>query len=278
MKDLNIVFVNYFCKDDILHAIDSVCKDLAESKHQVQITVVDNSNNEDSIGKDLHHRFSNVKYINIQANIGFGAANTVGFKATPARHYFALNRDTVIPENMRVIDRMIEFMDTHQKIGAIGPKLVNMDGSLQYSCYRFDLPSMLIKPFKQIHWDKKYPRLQKYANRQVMKDFAHNETRPVDWVIGAAMMVRSEVLTKVGSFDEKYFMYLEDADWCKRMWERGFPVYYVHDIVIKHKHNRSSAQVPGIIKPLFTNRLARIHLMSWLKYMWTWRKTFKYYA
>ena len=148
---------------------------------------------------------------------------------------------------------------------------MNMDGSLQYSCYRFDLQSIMIKPLKQINWDKKYKWIQKYADRLIMKDFDHNETRPVDWVLGAAMVVRKEVVDQLGWFDERYFMYLEDCDWCRTMWENGWPVYYVHDIVIMHMHARESAKVPGIIKALFKNKLARIHLASWGKYLLKWR-------
>ena len=168
-------------------------------------------------------------------------------------------------------------MDVHPKIGAIGPKLINMDGSLQYSCYRFDLSSILIKPLKQINWDEKYKWIKKHTDKLLMKNFDHNETRPVDWVLGAALLVRKEVIDQIGWFDEKYFMYLEDADWCHRMWEKGWPVYYVHDMLIKHKYARDSAKVPGILKALFKNKLARIHLKSWLKYMWKWRGNHRYY-
>jgi GT2 family glycosyltransferase len=111
-----------------------------------------------------------------------------------------------------------------------------------------------------------------------MKDFDHNETRPVDWVLGAAMLVRKETVDKVGWFDPRYFMYLEDCDWCHSMWEYHWPVYYVHDIVILHRHERQSAKIPGIFKALIKNRTSRTHLISWFKYIWKWRKKHKYYA
>jgi GT2 family glycosyltransferase len=101
MKDLNIVFLNYYMKDDILRAIDSVMKDISGSAFDIHITVVDNSNNQDSIGKDLYQKFPSVTYINLKENTGFGKGNAAGFKATPARYYFALNRDTIIPENIQ---------------------------------------------------------------------------------------------------------------------------------------------------------------------------------
>jgi GT2 family glycosyltransferase len=280
VKDINIVFVNYFTKDDILDAIASVLKDIDHADHfyLVQITVVDNSENKDNIKEDLAVKFPTVKYINCGENVGFGKGNTIGFKATPARYYFALNRDTIIPENSRVIERIIRFMDEHPKIGCIGPKLLNTDGTLQYSCYRFDWQSILIKPLKQINLDKKYKWVKKYSDRLLMKDFDHNSTMPVDWVLGAAMVVRQEVIDQTGSFDERYFMYLEDSDWCRTMWNHGWPVYYVHDIIITHKYTRESAKIPGVIRALIKNKLARVHLKSWLLYLWKWRSNFKYFS
>ncbi len=279
MKDINIVFLNFLMKDDIIRAADSVFKDIIGCPYDVQVTVADNSQNKDKIKEALLEKFGDkVKYIDCGGNIGFGAGNNIGFKATPARYYFAINRDTVVPENTKVVERIIKFMDEHPKIGCIGPKLLNMDGTLQYSCYRFDLPSILIKPLKQINFDKKYAWVKKHADKLEMKDFDHNETRPVDWVLGAAMVVRQEVADKVGWFDERYFMYLEDADWCRRMWEANWPVYYVHDIVIMHVHARASALVPGVFNALFKNKLARIHFLSWLKFIWKWKGNNKYYS
>lgn len=278
MKDVNITLVNYLCKDDIEESLVSLCSDIKNCPYTVQLTVVDNSQNQDGMKEMLSKKFPHVMYVDAGGNIGFGKGNNMGLQSTLARYYFALNRDTLFFENARTIERMIRFMDEHKNIGCIGPKLLNMDGSLQYSCYRFDLPSILIKPFKQINFDKKSTWIKKKTDRLLMADFDHNSTRPVDWVLGAAMMVRKEVVDHIGWFDDQFFMYLEDADWCHRMWESNHPVYYVHDIVIRHRYARESAKVPGILKAFFTNKLARIHFMSWVKYIWKWRGNHKYYA
>ncbi len=277
MKDINIVFLNYLMKDDIIRAVEFLVEDIKDCPYGVQITVADNSENRDTIKDELAAKFRDVKYVDCRGNVGFGKGNTAGFKATPARYYFALNRDTIIPSHSRVVERIVKYMDNHPKIGCIGPKLLNMDGTLQYSCYRFDLPSILIKPLKHIHFDEKYKWVKKHADKLEMKDFEHKQTQPVDWVLGAALVVRQEVVDEIGWFDERYFMYLEDCDWCHQMWEKGWPVYYLHDIEIRHVHARESAKVPGIIKALFKNKLTRIHLYSWLKYMWKWRGNHKYY-
>ena len=277
MIDINIVYVNYKMRADIMAAVESLRADIAESPYRAQITVVDNSGNVDGLKEALGARFPEVKYLDAGGNVGFGRGNNIGFKSAPARYYFALNRDTIIPPRSRAIERLVEFMDAHPKIGCIGPKLVNLDGSLQDTCYRFDWRSIAIKPFKQIQYDKKYHWARKYTDKLLMKDFDHNRTQPVDWVLGAALLVRREVVEDIGWFDERYFMYLEDCDWCRAMWEQGWSVYYVHDIVIQHRYARDSAKVPGILRALFKNKLARVHLASWVKYLLKWRGKFKYY-
>lgn len=276
MKDLTLVFVNYLMTDQLLRALESLEKDLSSCPYNVQVTVVDNSLNQDGVGESIAERFPWVLVIDPGENVGFGKANTIGFQRTPARYYCALNCDTVIKENSNTIARMVQFMDQHPAIGSIGPKLLNSDGTIQYSCYRFDLPSLLIKPLKQLRFDERYTWVRKHTERLLMKDFDHSKTQPVDWVLGAAMMVRKEVTDQIGWFDSRYFMYLEDADWCRRMWEQGWPVYYVHDIVLEHAHARESAKIPGLFRALCKNKLARIHAVSWLKFLWKWRRTFRY--
>jgi GT2 family glycosyltransferase len=279
MKDILIVFLNYNSKDLILRAVDSVLKDLNGSQITAQIVVADNSLNTDGVKEALYDKFNGiVKYVDCGGNVGFGLGCNVGFATDVARYYAALNPDIFIPENSNTIEKIIKFMDEHPKIGIVGPKLLNEDGTLQYSCYRFDIGSILVKPFKQLNLENKYKIIKKFVDRLQMKDFDHNETTPVDWVMGSAMFARKEAIDDVGFFDDRYFMYMEDSDWCRRMWESGWAVYYLHDAVIYHGHARDSAKTPGIFRALLKNRLARIHLVSWIKYLWKWKFNFKYYA
>lgn len=278
MKDLHLVLLNYLSKDDVLTALDTIFKDISGSVFDIQITVADNSENKDGIKEAVAEKFPQIKYLDCGGNVGFGRGNTKALAEVPARYYFVLNPDARVPENTKTIERMINFMDEHPKIGCIGPKLLNPDWTLQFSCYRFDLPAIMIKPLKHIDWDRKYKWIKKYSDRLLMKDFDHNETRPVDWVQGSAMLVRKDVVDQIGWFDGRYFMYMEDCDWCRTMWEKGWPVYYIHDIIVLHAHARESAKVPGLINGFFKNKLARTHAISWLKYMWKWRGSHKYFS
>lgn len=277
MKDVNIVIVNCLMKDEILNNLESLFKDLENTTVDAQITIVDNSLNKDGIRDELKERFEQVLYLNPGSNIGFGKGNNFGFKETQARYYFALNPDIVFLNNSKTIERMVEFMDKNLQIACIGPKLINLDGSTQESCYRFDFPSMFVKPLRHIG-ESKLKFIKKNVDRLLMRDFDRNSTIPVDWVLGAALFARSEAIKKVGWFDDRYFMYLEDADLCQKMWKENLPVFYVHDIVLKHKHSRSSAKVPGVFKALVKNKLSRIHFVSWCKYLWKWKFDFKYYG
>ncbi len=278
MYDISIVFVNYYRRDDIIRAIKSLLADIKDSAYKVKIIVSDNSNNQDKIKEALNKLSNSVYYLNNKVNIGFGKANNNGFKLFPARYYFALNPDSIILPNSKTIDGIIKFMDNNPRVGIMGPKLINLDGSLQYSCYRFDLKSILVKPFRQANLDEKVKFIKKTVDRLLMKDFDHQKIRAVDWVLGAALVIRKEAGEEIGFFDDCFFMYLEDADLCWQAWKKGWLVYYVPDIIIKHEHVRGSAKTSGIIKALFKNKLSRIHLNSWIKFIFKHYKDFKYYS
>lgn len=277
MTDLSIVLVNFKMKEAMLQAVQSVVEDCLLTNYQIEITVVDNSANIDGLKEALGHTFPQVNYLDAGSNTGFGKGHVTGFQAHAARYYFALNPDTIIPPKTNVVSRIVEYMDQHPLVGVMGPKLLYPDGRLQYSTFRFDFFSILIKPLKHLHAEEKIPFLKKFIDRLQMADFNHESTRAVDWVLGAAMIVRSDAIEDVGWFDERYFMYLEDCDWCHTMWENNWPVHYVHDIEIIHTHERASAKIPGL-RAVIVNRVARIHLVSWIKYLLKWLGKHKSYA
>lgn len=274
MCDVAVIVVNYKMKAEIGRCFASLFADLAYDTLSVRVVVVDNASG-DGVEEFLRDKFPSVACIAQAANNGFGAAQNAGIRSVEAKYYFVLNPDTYFFPGGRLVRRMFDYMEAHPKIGIIGPRIIYPDGSLQYSCYRF--PSFWQPLFSRTHFGER-GRGKRANDWALMKDFDHQRTRPVDWVMGSAMFVRGAAIKQVGLFDERFWMYYEDSDWCRRMWEEGWPVYYVHDMLLEHAHGRGSAKVPGIFRALVKNKLARVHLLSWLKYMWKWRSNYKYYG
>ncbi len=102
-----------------------------------------------------------------------------------------------------------------------------------------------------------------------MKDFDHRYQRPVNWLLGSFLFIRAKAIEDVGMFDERYFMYFEDTDYCRRFWNSDWELIYYPDVKIIHNHNRHSAQSKWY--KFFTNVATRQHIISWIKYLIKWR-------
>lgn len=270
MTTVTVVYVNYNMRNDVLASLSTLFRDLALATHGANVVVVDNSENRDGIREALATEFPQVHYLDAGGNVGFGAGNNAAFRSFPASYYLAINPDTLVPPGANLINRLVAYMEEHPEAGVIGPKLLNPDGSTQHSSFRFNLQSMLIKPIRHLKVHARIPALTRAADALLMKDFDRNHTRPVDWLLGAALFIRHEAAAKLGFFDERYFLYIEDCDLCHSIWAAGHEVHYVHDIIIHHTHERGSSKVSGAVRGFLKNRLARLHVRSWIQYLWKW--------
>ena len=267
MVDINTVIVNWKMKDDIKRCLKTFFIDLEGSGLEAVVHVVDNSQNQDGIKQMLKEKYPQVRYIDPGMNLGFGKAQNIGFEKQRADFYLSLNPDCEFIEGERTLKRMTEFLKKNPKVGMLGPKLLNSDQTLQYSCYRF--PGFWDQIIRRLGWDKKTPYLQRRVDHYLMKDFDHNSNARVDWLMGSFILVRKETSDTIGFFDDRFFMYFEDCDWCRRAWRSGWQVYYIHDTKVVHGHRRDSAE-EKILRSIFFNPVTRIHLKSWLKYFWKW--------
>lgn len=267
MYDINIVIVNWKAKAEIDLCLESLFEDIKDTDLQVVVHVVDNSQNVDSIKGLLKEKYPYVRYVDPGGNTGFGRAQNLALKKEKARFYLPLNPDIEFLPGQNTIKRLIDILERNENIGMVAPKLLNPDKSIQYSCCRF--PAFLDQIARRLGLDKKIKYFQKKVDDYLMRDFDHEQTVPVDWVIGSFMLVKKEVVDKVGFFDERYFMYFEDCDWCRHIWENGWQVYYVADTEVKHAHHRDSAGTSPFVS-LIKNPIVRIHIKSWLKYFWKW--------
>lgn len=269
MFDIAITIVNYKMAEEIRQLLESLKQDLVGSSLRVQVIVVDNTP-DDGTWLMLKNIFPEAKYLPQDYNLGFGRAQNVGLAAAEAKYYFILNPDVVFEPGGRILEKMFQFMEANPRVGMAAPKLLNSDGTLQYSCFRF--PFFWMPLFRRSSLGQRRG-FSRRVNKFLMKEYNHEGERPVDWVMGSAMFARGEALQQVGNFDERYFMYFEDCDLCRRFWQAHWPIYYLGGIKIRHRLGKGSAKVPGFLRSMLKNQLTRIHISSWLKYMWKWRFT-----
>lgn len=255
--DISIVILNYKTRGLLKQCLKGIL--LQRLPFRYEIIVVDN-NSGDGTDEMMRSEFRDVRFLQAGTNGGFAAGSNLGIRAASGRYLLVLNPDIAVLGN--AIERMYHFMDANQKVGLCAPKLLNPDGSVQTSCREF--PSILTillrrSPLGSLPWAKK--RLRKF----LMLDWDHATNTPVDWVLGACMMVRRTALEKVGLMDERFFLYFEDVDWCRRFWQEGFPVYYLGaEAELVHYHQRLSAVNPGLTG--FLSYPTRVHMMSGIKY------------
>jgi len=265
MVDVSVIIVNYKMRESVRGALTTLFCDIKDTALAVAVTVVDNDSG-DGVGEMLERDFPQVIFLHNGGNIGFGAANNNGMRYTPARYYFFLNPDTRFVEP-NTVHRLREFMESKPRAGICAPRLMNTDGSLQHSCCRF--PRVMVPLYRRTALGQT-GMAKKHLDKFLMSDWGHDKRRMVDWVMGSAMFIRASALNEVGLWDDRFFMYFEDTDLCRRFWLKHWPVYYLSDIVLEHEHHRESAKLP-ILEGVFRNKTTRYHIMSWLNYLWKYR-------
>ncbi|MGC8741647.1 MAG: glycosyltransferase family 2 protein [Candidatus Sumerlaeaceae bacterium] len=234
---LSVVIVNRNTKDVLRVCLRSLHQ--PQPADDVEIIVVDNGSTDGS-SEMVTSEFPRVRLIALPENRGFAVANNIGMRQARGRYFLVLNSDTEIIGD--ALQQISDFMDTHPDVGALGPKLLNPDGTLQYSCRRF--PSFRTALFHRYSlMTKLFPR-NRFSSQYLMTDIGHDKTMDVDWVSGAALVIRREVFESVGGFDEEFFMYAEDVDWCYRIKMAGWRVVYLPDARILHHIGKSTRLVP----------------------------------
>jgi len=239
---LSIIIVNYNVKEFLRNCINSICASLTTKGYE--IIVIDNNSSDNSV-EMLKNEFPQVKLIENKENRGFAAANNQGISISKGRYILLLNPDTIVLPN--ALDTMMAFLDSHPKVGALGCRILNPDGTLQSSCRNF--PSLLMIFFENIALYKLFSK-SRVISKYYLRYWDHNKNRAVDWVLGACLMVRREVIDMVGLLDENFFMYGEDADWCKRINKQGWEVFFIPEAQIIHYGSQSSKlqQVQNLIE------------------------------
>ena len=245
MVDLAIVIVNYNVAPLLRRCLHSVLD--STGRRAFQVCIVDNNSSDDSVAM-VRAEFPQVTLIANQINVGYPAANNQGLRALGVgsgakgepRYALLLNPDTEVPPD--AFARFLAYMDAHEDVGIVGPKLVMPDGSLDLACRRgFDSMSALV--YRMAGLSRLFPRSPRFA-RYNMTFLDENELAEVDSVVGAFMMVRTSALKGVGLLDDRFWMYGEDLDWAKRIKDAGWRVVYNPEVTVLHVKRASSRQNP----------------------------------
>lgn len=256
MLELTVTICSWNTRDDLRACLRSLEEVRGEAEFEV--IVVDN-NSGDFSADMVAEEFPWVRLERLFKNLGFAGGHNHAIALRQAPHVFPLNSDTIVhPGALR---RVLDFAYAHPDYGIIGPKLLNPDGTLQMSCRRF--PNPVAALFRNTPIGKLFPN-NRFVRTYLMEDWDHSKQCEVDWVSGAAFLVRKEVIDKVGVFDEAYFMFCEDVDWCWRTWKAGFKVVYYPDAVITHAIGRSTDKAPNRMIGRFHRSMFRFYVKNML--------------
>lgn len=225
--DLSVVLVSYNTRELLEQALRTVLD--AAAGLRAEIFVVDNASRDHS-AELVEEKFPQVRLIRSPRNVGFAAGNNLAFRQVQGRYILLLNTDTIVRRD--TLRCLVEFLDAHPEAGAAGCKILNPDGTLQLACRR-GFPTPMAAFCKVSGLSRLFPRSRRFAayNLTYLDPEQVNE---VDALSGSCMMVRKQAVDQVGLLDEDYFMYGEDLDWCFRMRQAGWKIYYVPHTAIVH--------------------------------------------
>jgi GT2 family glycosyltransferase len=183
--------------------------------------------------------FPEARLVRQAPNLGFAGGNNVAYRHASGRYFLLLNSDTVVTPGW--LTELIRYADAHPQAGLIGPKLLNPDGTLQYSCRRF--PTLAAGIFRHTPLERFEPK-GRFTGDYLMRDWDHETPREVDWLSGACLLARRAMIDQIGGLDDGYFMYFEDVDWSYRAHEAGWDVHYTPTPAVLHEVGRSSDRRP----------------------------------
>lgn len=232
MPALSIIIVNWNVRDLLRDCLRSI--DAGRSLLDLEVIVVDADSADDSVAM-VQAVFPWVRLIPCYENVGFPRGNNIGLAEASGDFLLLLNPDTVVQGN--ALGMMADFLREHPDIGAVGPQLLNPDGSIQSSRRRF--PTLATAFFESTWLESLAPGI---LRRYYALDLPDDETADVDWLTGACIMAPRVVYEQIGGLDEGYFMYSEELDWCRRIKQAGWRVAYYPAARVVHHAGKSSDQ------------------------------------
>lgn len=229
--DLSVSIVSWNTRDLLDECLRSIFA--TTSSIEFEVIVVDNASSDGS-AQVVRAKYSQVKLIENVENVGFARANNQAYAVSAGRYFLLLNPDTVVRGD--ALKTLVEFIDNHDRAGAVGPLMLNADGSLQYSWARFPtLTSEIVGKLNR--------RLDGLPTPHTAQEARAMQPFRADWVGGCCLMIKREAVQQIGPMDESLFMYCEETDWCLRLHKSGWEVCVEPAAEIVHLGGQSSGRV-----------------------------------
>lgn len=234
--DVSVCVVAWNAGADLSRCLEALPR--AGSELALQTIVVDNGSQDGTA--DVLARHPEVETVANRENVGITPGRNQALSRARGRIVLMLDADTIPRPGS--IAAMVRYLDEHPRVGLVGAKLLDPDGSLQLSCRTMSPPLL---PFLRRPPLARWFEHSETVDRHLMRDFDHDHPRPVDWVMGACQCYRAEVAEKLGSYDERVFSHGgEDTDWCLRVWKAGWEVHYVPEAEVVHVYGHFTRKNP----------------------------------
>jgi hypothetical protein len=235
---VSIVIVSFNTRDVLRECLQALERRAGAISYE---TVVIDNNSRDGSAEMVEAEFTWARVVRCDRNLGFAGANNRGFAKVAGRYVVLLNSDAFLQPG--ALERAVAHMDSNPMVALAGGRLVGRDGSWQPSARMF--PSLLNELLVMSGLSSRYSTSRLFG--RVDRTFADpSESAPVDWVPGAFSIIRRDLLEKIGYFDERFFLYYEEVDLCRRLKAAGYQIWYWPDIEVVHLGGESSKTIKHI--------------------------------
>ncbi len=255
MSNLSVIILTHNEKDHIRPCLDSV---FAQKADNCEIIVIDNGS-ADGSAEYVKENWPEIMIIENAENRGVAVGRNQGINASTGEYIMFLDADARLTDN--TLQGLIDFHKNEPKAAIVGPKIKYPSGAIQYSCRTF--PTLLTVIWRGTSLYKKFPGASFYEKHLYLTK-GSEQTRKVDWVLGACQMIKRKALDDIGLLDEKYFFGYEDIDLCWRAGQKGWDVYYYPEALAIHDYQRKSSKG-------FISKIKIEHIKSILRF---WRKKY----
>lgn len=253
-RSLTVLLVSYNTQHLLTSCMDALKQALAPFP-DARVIVVDNASRDGSV-EFLRTHHPEVELIESGKNLGFGRANNLALPGLDSRALLLLNTDAFVEPDS--ISLTMKYLMAHPEVGVLGVRLVGRDGVLQPSCRYFPTPlNMFLLRTGLTRW---CPGVQQVDDMA----WDHAAARDCDWVPGCYYLIRTEVIDKVGLFDPRFFLYMEEVDHCRRVKAAGWRVRYVPDTSVVHIGGESARSDNEITSS--GRQVQALHIESMLLY------------